>query len=276
MNKKFAVLVFLMILYCSGHSQEPLPDSTHYRNLPAGTWVLNNWIPNNAPEQKTGVPMQTENNDWKFILSLFLLVLFGLFKRLFPEYIRDLFALVFKSSVKSSQIKEQLQGKLLASVLLNLVFTMLAAIFAYQVIIYYDPPMEKHKLLVISTSFVFVLFIYLIKYITLLFFGWVFNEMEPASEYIFYVFYFNKIIGILLLPVVVLMLLNSGISKLIIPVSLFVISLLILYRYIYSYISIRKSSHLQPFQFFLYLCTLELLPFILLIKGLVVNYSKFV
>jgi Domain of unknown function (DUF4271) len=274
MGKRIIVLSFCWILVSICFAQTTLPDSTHYKTLPTSYWPLQQWVSANAPEQAIGKPVQFFNADWKFYIAVILLLFFGLFKFLFPKYIDNIFALLFKSTVKAKQIREQIGDALLPSILLNLFFTLVLGVFAYLVAQHYVPNLQKHKLLAIGAAIVLVMAIYLVKYLFLVFFGWLFQAKEPAAAYVFTVFYFNKIVGMVLLPVVVFMLLSRELHDYIIIVSLFLVSLIVLYRYIFSYISMQKMVQMSQFHFFLYLCTLEIMPLLLIYKGLMVNYSK--
>jgi hypothetical protein len=44
------------------------------------------------------------------------------------------------------------------------------------------------------------LLVYLVKYLFLLFTGWVFNSQEATGSYVFVVFLVNKVMGVLLIP----------------------------------------------------------------------------
>jgi Domain of unknown function (DUF4271) len=203
-----------------------------------------------------------------------LLAFFAIFKLLFSKYIVDLFALMFKSNLKSKQIKDQLLNTQLPSIVLNIFYTIVMGVFCYLIIQYYNPSLEKKHFTIIILSILAIGCIYLIKYLSLQSMGWLFGAEEVANNYIFTVFYFNKIIGILLLPVVVFLLLNATITNTLIMVSLFLFVVLLAYRYIKSYLSLQKLTQVSQFHFFLYLCTVEIMPLLLIYKGLMLNYSK--
>jgi hypothetical protein len=106
------------------------------------------------------------------------------------------------------------------------------------------------------------------------FMGWVFQIKEASDNYIFTVFFFNKIIGILLLPLVIYLLISSRFANQISMVALFLLCVILIYRYALSYISLAKTIQLNKFHFFLYLCTLEIVPLLIIYKMLL-NNSKF-
>jgi hypothetical protein len=274
MVKKILALSLFLLIVTIGFAQTSLPDSTHYKNPSPGFWPIHQWITPDAPEQKIGKPILPTNSDWKFYIAIFLLLFFGFFKLLFPKYIDNIFALLFKSTVKAKQLREQIGDALLPSVILNLFFTLVLGIFSYLVAQYYVPALRQHKFLAIGVAILLVMAVYLVKYLSLVFFGWLFQAKESAKAYIFTVFYFNKILGMLLLPVVVYMLLSEQLQAVVIVISLFLVSLMVIYRYIFSYISMQKIVQMNQFHFFLYLCTLEIMPLLLIYKGLMVNYSK--
>jgi len=103
--------------------------------------------------------------------------------------------------------------------------------------------------------------------------GWIFNAKEAAGTYAFLVFLVNKIIGIVLLPVVLIIAFSADepYINVVITVSLIIVGLLLLYRYIASVGTMRKDLKVNAIHFFLYLCTVEIMPLLLIYK-LLFNY----
>jgi hypothetical protein len=116
----------------------------------------------------------------------------------------------------------------------------------------------------------FLTAVYLVKYFSLMAGGWIFSAHELVNNYSFLVFFVNKITGLLLLPVVVILWLGSTVvHPVVVVVAFILISFLYLYRYFLILPMVRNKSGVSPFHFFLYLCTFEILPILLLVKFLV-------
>jgi hypothetical protein len=92
--------------------------------------------------------------------------------------------------------------------------------------------------------------------------GWLFNIKAAADAYIFVVFIINKVIGIFLLPFLVLLSFLGGNAYTVVMVlSWCGIAILLIYRLLLTYASIRNQVKFNPFHFFLYLCAFEIAPF---------------
>jgi hypothetical protein len=107
------------------------------------------------------------------------------------------------------------------------------------------------------------------KYLVIQFTGWVFNAKEPASTYSFIVFLINKMIGVALVPLLLLLAFSNGqVWDITITISTGVIVLLFLFRYIISLRIIRGALSINPLHFFIYLCAVELMPMLIIYKVL--------
>ena len=109
--------------------------------------------------------------------------------------------------------------------------------------------------------------IYSIKFGFLHFIGWVFNTKDATNSYIFIVFLSNKIIAVSLIPFLLILAFTGGqIAEVAFIISLFFIVAMLLYRYLVSLTSVRADLKINPLHFFLYLCTMEMLPLLLIYK----------
>jgi hypothetical protein len=114
--------------------------------------------------------------------------------------------------------------------------------------------------------------IYGLKIMILRFLGYVFQTQKEAGEYAMMVFLFCNILGLFLLPIVVCMAFVRDLSPLVfiyIGISLFVFLLFI--RLLRGVIIGFNSMRVSKFYLFLYLCTLEILPFLIIAKLFMLN-----
>ncbi len=115
--------------------------------------------------------------------------------------------------------------------------------------------------------------IYLIKFIGLKICGWLFNMQDAANTYVFIVFIINKMIGILLLPVLLLLAFTSGnIYSVGLTFSWCLVAALLVYRIILTFGAVRNQVKVNPFHFFLYICAFEIAPLLLIYKGLLLFF----
>ena len=111
--------------------------------------------------------------------------------------------------------------------------------------------------------------IYVIKFLSLKFFGWLFNISSTTDGYIFIVFMINKIVGIYLLPFIVMLAFTEGdLYQVAFALSYTGIFALLAYRFILSYGLARSQIQVNLFHFFLYLCAFEIIPLLLIYEAL--------
>ena len=101
------------------------------------------------------------------------------------------------------------------------------------------------------------------------------GEVDNGSNtYLFVIFLINKILGVLLLPVIIILAFSQFILvKSVILISLLAIGLLLLLRFFRSYGLLQKQLRVSRFHFFLYIVGTEIVPLLLIYKGLMILVS---
>ena len=228
------------------------------------------------PLNKTPVFMiihyrKTVSKDDLFYLLTGVIFLLAFIRVAFSKYFRNLFLLFFQTSLRQKQTRDQLLQDNLASLLTNLLFMISAGLYI-TLLIQYKHWIQAPFWWLAAGSAAILLVTYLVKYLFLLFSGWVFNTKEAAGSYIFVVFLVNKVLGVMLIPFLLILAFSD---TLIIEVSTTLcaglVIILLLYRYWVSYNAVLNKLKVNPLHFFLYLCAVELLPLILIYKVLI-NY----
>jgi uncharacterized protein DUF4271 len=202
--------------------------------------------------------------------SLLALLLFFAFIRLsFPKYINDLFRVAFRTTLKQRQLGEQLVQTPLPSLLLNFFFLITASMYIAFVLGHFELSDNFSFWMLCLYCFAALAIIYVIKFLSLKFFGWLFNITQTTDGYIFIVFMMNKIIGIYLLPfLVMLAFTDNDLYQVAFVLSYTGVFGLVGYRFILSYGLARSQIRVNPFHFFLYLCAFEIVPLLLIYKAL--------
>ncbi len=227
------------------------------------------WITNNAPEQKIGKKFDKKNNDQNFFLAVGLLFIFGLLKLVFGKYIKELWILSFKSSFRTSSLKAQLSSNKTASLAMNLFFCITSGTFLFFVLQWQHIKIVNSSWLQLTICISSIMLLYTIKYFVINLLGAVFQQKNQMEDYLFIVFLSNKLIGLVLLPIICLLLINNVYQRPIIIVTLLILSMFFIYRYLISYTSIARRMEMQKLHFFIYLCSVEILPLLLLSKLIV-------
>jgi hypothetical protein len=222
-----------------------------------------------SPIAVTSDKKEFKGKELLFYTLVGLLLFFAFIKFSFSKYFVDLFRVTFKTTLKQRQIGEQLVQTPLPSLLLNFFFLITASLYISFVLQHYHIALDYYFWLLCFYCFVALTVIYIIKFLSLKFFGWLFNISATTDGYIFIVFMINKIIGIYLLPFLVLLAFtDDNIYQVAFALSYIGIFALLAYRFILSYGLVRNQIRVNPFHFFLYLCAFEIVPLLLIYKAL--------
>ena len=282
--KRFLWLVFLFLLNSFADANGQLPatndslasnknavESERYLQLPS---INNNQFLNlNTPSQDNAERYrQSAANNAMFYLLLALTLFLGVLRTVFSKYFTNLFQVFFNSSIRQSQLTDQLLQGQLPSLLFNILFVCNAGLFLYFKTLVQSSQSDVINFRLIGLFTLGVVLVYCIKFLAVGFFGWLTGQKLQASKYLFMVFLINKMAGIFLLPVIIAMAfapiaLGNNIGWL----GLALLSILFVVRQIRCFNIVQQQMKLSSFQFLLYIVALEILPLCLLYKA-VNNY----
>lgn len=221
------------------------------------------------PVNLPAIKRQEHDNDMFFYVLLGLFFYFAVVKTLFGKYLNNLISIFLRITLRQQQLREQVLQSPLPSLLMNIYFLLTGGLYASLLLKYYK--YEAHPNFWIQTVYCvgILALIYTGKFMILKFTGWVFNLSKAMDTYIFIVFLVNKMLGMLLLPLLVLIAFYTGQpQQVFVTLSLIMVVSLLVYRFIFSFGPIRAEIKVNPFHFFLYLCAFEIAPLLLIYKVL--------
>ncbi len=211
-------------------------------------------------------PFQSPDRTRLFYFCFGMVLFLGVVRSSFTKYVSDIFRVFYRSNFRQYSLREQLSQNKFPSLLLNLLFFLNAAMFLNLLL---DSKAmagrsfwENFGLLSLG-----LIVLYGGKFIVIQFAGWLLHAKEVAGTYGFIVFLVNKIIGIVLLPVVILMAIGyQKAAEIGITIALVAVGLLLLYRFVQAFQLIKSKRQTNPVHFFIYFCAFELLPLALIGK----------
>lgn len=210
-----------------------------------------------------------QDKDVLFYFVAGLLLYYALIKVFFRKYVDNIMTLFFRVTMRQQQIRDQMLQTPLASLFLNILYLVSGGMYIVFVARHYGVKVTDNNWLLLAYAAGLLLVVYLSKFILLKLAGWIFNISAATDTYIFIVFLVNKIIGILLLPVVVIMAFPyPALFTIVLTMSYVMLVLFFGYRFIISYKPIRNEIKVTRFHFFLYLCAFEIAPLLLIYKVL--------
>ena len=161
------------------------------------------------------------------------------------------------------------------AVFLSIFFVVTSAIFIGHLLPYYgfDFFSSNFTLLSIVTGAVVIL-AYSFKFLTIKTIGYIFKVQKEAAEYTMLVFLFCNTLGLFMLPIVIgLTFIDQVPPSFFINTGLALIAVFIAIRTIRGLFLGLNSSRISKFYLFMYLCTLEILPFIILAKLFMLEFK---
>ncbi|MBS1781821.1 MAG: DUF4271 domain-containing protein [Bacteroidetes bacterium] len=207
-----------------------------------------------------------------FYLLNGLVLMLGFIRLSNAKYFQLLWAVFRSQSSSGRSLKEKLQSATVWNLLLNVFFVFSLSAYGYLVI----ERLMPHRAGSLSPEMVFVLLfvgvsaVYLGKYLVIRFSGWAFRVENVTEHYLFNVFLINKIMGIALLPMIVLLAFaQPNVAQGALLASGLLILFLLVNRYVRSWQVFGSFFQYSRFHFFTYLCASELLPLAVLMKLLV-------
>lgn len=210
-----------------------------------------------------------QSKDELFYLFVLLLLQVGMLKLIFPRYFYNLFKLFSQNLFRQKQARDQLIQNYLPSIMLNLFFVLTTSLLFTLTAIKNNWINENFWTLFFDTCAVITI-IYISKFIFLHFIGWIFDLESVAGTYSFIIFIINKLIGIVLIPLLLIIAFSGpALVSIAITVGVSVVILLILYRYVISFNTIRYDLNINALHFFIYLCAIEIAPLLVIYKLLI-------
>lgn len=228
--------------------------------------------PPSRSNTRAGDPKIRVSKDMLFYIVLALALWMGILKSGYQKYYSDLFTVFFRSSLRQHQIREQLLQARLPSLMYNLFFVGSAGTFLYLLSKSYGFRVGHPDWEIWMASIAIVALLYAIKFVGLKLSGWIFGMTGAADTYIFIVFLVNKILGIALLPIVVLIAFaGNPLESAGATLGVLLVIGMLIYRFIRSYRPVWEEVQMSRFHFFLYLCAFEIAPLLLIYKTMVTH-----
>lgn len=209
------------------------------------------------------------NYDWLIIVLLVSVALFASIRTSWNKYMLNLFYSVTNYSTSYRMFQEKNTSLQHGAFQLDVLFYLIFSVFFYQMLTYFriELPFQDFYLYLISVGV--VLGYFAIKKTIYLLMGFIFDRKSETGEYLFHTGNFNRVAGLILIPVVAIIAF-SPFGNLQIPVLAGLIIVLLLYfLLILRGFMILLKKQFSIFYLFLYFCTLEILPLVLLYRILV-------
>jgi hypothetical protein len=209
--------------------------------------------------------------EWVFYLFCGVLLLLSFLRLSFYKFFTDLFKVFFNTSMRQKQIKEQLSQSPLPSLMLNIFFFITGGIFIYFLALHYGYESASPTFLTVLICIGAVALLYFGKFLFLTLAGWMFDKKAASDNYLFTVFMVNKMAGLFLLPMDILMAYSEKSGREVV-ITLTIIGLVAvgIVRMVRGFQSVSNSLKINPIHFITYVAAFEVIPVLLIYKVLLV------
>jgi hypothetical protein len=228
---------------------------------------VGSFIMTHSPENAfTAVNRSGYSADWIFWIILGGIFLLTLTKFYYEKRLGLLASSVFSRSSANLLIRDSNILRHQSFIYLFFIYLISITLLLHQAFRYADPGTSsswRELLLYLEIVGAFIAF-FLMKITLVRLSGFIFRNTDTATEYIQNMFIFNLFGGIILLPMLLLISYSGT------PVFLFIavgsLVILMFLRFIRGFVVGLSDHKFSLFHLFLYLCTLEILPVVILLK----------
>ncbi len=212
---------------------------------------------------------QAYQNDWIVLILLLCFSLLAWVLIFSRKRVMQIISATFTNRTINQLIRDGDLFKERIAVAFAIIYYLIFTLFLFQASHYYlnFKQLELYTFLFYLKMLAAIFGFHLFKQLVTKFIGNVFKNNSATYVYLLNVFIFNIFMGLILLPLVIFMVYSKGpINSFTTNLSIGLVVVLYVIRYIRSVfigVSFSKFSHIY---LFLYLCTLEILPVLILIK----------
>ncbi|MFW6246339.1 MAG: DUF4271 domain-containing protein [Tangfeifania sp.] len=210
------------------------------------------------------------NTDWVTIVLLLALVLFATVSRGWSKYLGNLFQSVVNYSTANRMFREQNYSFQHGAFRLDIYFYLVFSMFLFQVIRFFriDVPFHNFRLYLLVLAGVWIFF--QVKKFLYKSTGFIFQNSGETSEFLFNLDNHVRVTGLVLFPVVAIISF-SPFNNVEIPVYFGILIVSTIYfLLLFRGFMILLKKQFSIIYLFLYFCTLEILPLVLVYKFLVI------
>jgi hypothetical protein len=245
----------------------------HYREF-TDYLLINNIIFQNTTHPlpdiaipRTGDQIISSTDTFLFYIIFGVFFLLAVIRLSFTKYFSDLFRAFFNPTLSQRQLREQLSQTPFPALMLNIFFTLSVGLYLFLILRHFNYITVSRPLYLVPAFMLLIMVIYLVKYAFLRFSGWLFGYHEVTAGYVFTLYMVNKILGVILLPFILMLAFSTPmLAGIALNVSLIIIVLLFIYRYIRAYSLVKSQIFFNKFHFFIYLCGFEIAPILIIGK----------
>lgn len=255
----------------------PVQDSLHSAIVRATDSVLQN-APSSPsifkghvlkPVHDKAVFPQNTTPDWLTVSLFGVILLFAWYRIFYHRMFVQLLNAFFSMATTNQIVRDESVLLQRASLNASVIFYITGGLFLYQLSEIYNwtHPWLENGFMRFLTFTCAIAIVYSAKMLGLRILSNIFNVDKPASAYIFTIFLFNMVAGLILIPIVIIITYApSFLQSYGIMTVLILLAVILCYRLVRAVIIWMSIPRAPVFYLFLYLCAFEVAPLLLIRK----------
>jgi hypothetical protein len=227
--------------------------------------------PLSAPEFRENLYSTNLNRDkipdWYFIVILLVLSGFALARVVFGKFLNSIWVCAFSYQTASKIYKEQSVVQKRFSMALDLLYLINASLFLYLLNIFFAPGLfVSVGILFVFQAFLFLFILVFLRIIVMRITAFIFDQSRLFLGFLYHYFIYNKVLGMVLIPFLVAIPYTLGtLQEVIVYTGISTVFIIYIFRLFRAIVYVVKNVVLL-FYLILYLCILEILPVLVVIK----------
>ena len=205
--------------------------------------------------------------DWLIAIIIGCLVLFAWLKLFYNKFIDQTFISLWNFQLSENFLRDQSIFSRRVATLLNINFIITSGLFFYLVAIFFSiNPWSLNPIQIYLATTAIIALMLVLRYIISHLTGIIFNYHKLFKDYLSQILIIYKIAGIVLIPIIMAVAyLPDNLRIYLIITGLVMLSAGVLFRFVKG-IQLIFNKDLSIFYLILYLCTLEILPVLVIYK----------
>ena len=218
------------------------------------------------PEKK----IEKQNPDWAVGIFIFALIIFATVRIFFNKYLTQLMLANVNYATALRLFRERTMNLMHASFRLDILFFVIFSFFIFQLGSEWGLINTRFSFLQFIILFAAVIAYFVGKRILYFAIGFLVEDIPDTQEYLFNVNVYNRILGLFLIPVSLLIAFSTFANPQIFFITGITITIIFYFLSLLRGTKILLKQHFSIFYLILYLCTLEILPLVFIYKLLLV------
>jgi hypothetical protein len=210
-------------------------------------------------------PRKIHTAGWEIFALLAVILLLAFINAFHKKKLEALMKAFVNSRVVPLQLREENVLTNRAVLLLSLAFVVVFAVFIFQLAAEWQLIQNNNGLSFFLQAALFILLVYVAKFAVFELLAEVFDQQAAVREYLFTVVIVNVVACLVVIPFVASNALSLHLGKPLLVAALLLVGMMYLYRNWRAF-KISLTYQFPVYYIFLYLCTLEILPAIVLVK----------